>query len=107
MGYTAGMSQSPDTAEVVLPTFAVLARFRESATSGDAAVLAVQTRLTDADEPFDQVVVERQEGHTTWMIVARFVLVSVDGHTAVLGLDETLRGAVLAPDEVWVDRTLS
>ena len=33
--------------------------------------------------------------------MVRFVLVSVDGHTAVLGLDETLRAAGLSPDEVW------
>ena len=41
------------------------------------------------------------------MVVARFVLVSIDGHTAVGALHETLLAAGLVPDEIWVDRQLS
>jgi hypothetical protein len=33
--------------------------------------------------------------------VARFVTVSVDAHTAVVGVHETLTTEGVAPDEVW------
>ncbi|MCW2498568.1 MAG: hypothetical protein JWN87_244 [Frankiales bacterium] len=98
---------SPETGELVLPTFAVLARFRESAATSDAAVRSVAARLADRDEPFQEVLVERQEGPESWMVVARFVVVSIDAQTAVLGVSETLGGAGLAPDEVWMDRQVA
>ena len=85
----------------VLPTFAVLARFRETATSPEEAVRGLVTRLRAADEPVHEVEVEREEGPGTWMVVARFVLVSVDAGTAVVGLTETLAAAGLEPDETW------
>lgn len=92
-----------DTTELVLPTFAVMARFREVAATQDDAVRSVVARLTEREEPFHEVVVEREEEPGTWMVVARFVVVSIDGHTAVLGVSETLQGAGLVPDEVWLD----
>lgn len=101
------MNNAPDTAEVALPTFAILARFRERATTAREAIASVEARLTAAQEPFHHVDVERQEDDDNWMVVARFVLVSVDGHTAVVGLHETLMAAGLAPDEVWADRQVS
>jgi hypothetical protein len=101
------MSQAPDTHEIALPTFAVLARFCQEAADGTGAVRAVVARLTAAEEPFHEVEVERQEGEGSWMVVARFVIVSVDGHTALTGLVETLAAAGLTPDEVWLDRQVS
>jgi hypothetical protein len=98
---------APDTGELVLPTFAILARFIESAATGDDAVRAVVARLSEREEPFHEVVVERQEGTGRWMVVARFVVVSVDAHTAVCGVSETLDGAGLEPDEVWMDRQVA
>jgi hypothetical protein len=94
---------APDPGDPVLPTYAVLARFCETAPTGEEAVHAVVTRLAGHQEPFHEVVVERQEGASRWMVVARFVVVSVDGHTAVGGVSETLSQAGLDPDEVWLD----
>lgn len=101
------MTDPLDTTELALPTYAVLARFRATGSSSEDAVRSVVTALTDADEPFHEVQVERQEEDGTWMVVVRFVLVSIDGHTAVVGLHETLTAAGLAPDEVWADRQVS
>lgn len=90
-----------DSLDVALPTFAVLARFRESALTPEEAVRGLVARLRDADEPVHEVDVEREEGPGTWMVVARFVLVSVDAATAIAGLTETLAEAGLHPDETW------
>lgn len=92
---------------VSLPTYEVLARFRSTQASEQAAVAEVSQRLSAAEEPFHEVTVERREDDGSFLVVARFVLVSVDAHTAVVGLDETLRAAALAPDEVWADHQLS
>ena len=89
--------------ETVLPTFVVLARFRESAGNEQDAVDAVRRRLAGAAEPFDDVFVERQEDDGSWMVVARFVVVSVDSHTGVAGVHDSLRTAGFAVDEVWAD----
>ncbi len=97
------MIQEPGVDEIVLPTYAVLARFRQDAPDGDEAVRLVAARLSAAGEPFQDVLVERQEGPRTWMVVARFVVVSIDGHTAVGGVVETLALSGLDPDEAWVD----
>ena len=86
-----------------LPTFALLARFEVQQADGQAAVEVVRRLLTTADEPFDDVVVEREDAPGTYYVMARFVLSSVDGETAVMGLFETLRAAGLDPDEVWLD----
>lgn len=93
--------------DVALPTYAILARFRESAASADDAVDAVTSRLADCGERFDQVTLERADDDGTWLVVARFVTVSVDAHTAVAGIHEDLHSAGLAPDEVWAERALS
>lgn len=85
----------------VLPTYAVLARFRETAPSAEEAVRGLVARLRAADEPVHEVEVEREEDPGTWLVVARFVLVSVDAGTAVAGLTETLAEAGLEPDETW------
>lgn len=98
---------SDEPAEDVLPTFAVLARFAEQAPDGETAVRQVMTRLGEAEEPFHEVRVERQEDATTWMVVARFVMVSVDAGTAVAGVSETLTDAGLRPDEVWAGPRVS
>jgi hypothetical protein len=87
--------------EVVLPTFTVLARFRQPAEDEAAAVRAVVAALSAQHEPFHEVEVERQEEPGTWMVVARFVISSVDVHLAVEGVSDTLRLAGLVPDEVW------
>lgn len=88
-----------DTGEVVLPTFSVLARFRASAPDGPAAVRSVVQRLTAAEEPFHEVSSQSDGGDQ--LVLVRFVLVSVDAQTAVVGLSETLTAAGLEPDEVW------
>ena len=87
----------------VLPTFAVLARFREPAPTGEVAVGRVAERLRSHAEPVQQVALEREEGPGEWMVTGRFVLVSVDPATAVAGLSETLAEAGLAADEVWAE----
>jgi hypothetical protein len=89
--------------ETVLPTFVVLARFQQVASSEDEAVTHVRRMLTDAGEPFDDVAPERAEPDGSWMVNARFVVVSVDSHTAVAGVHETLSRQGLAVDEVWAD----
>lgn len=89
--------------EAVLPTFVVLARFRQQAESEQEAVATVRTMLTEKSEPFDDIAPERDEGDGTWMVNARFVVVSVDSNTAVAGVHETLQGHGLAVDEVWAD----
>lgn len=86
-----------------LPTYALLARFRVEQADEPAAVGAVRGQLRAAEEPFDDITVEREEAPGVYYVMARFVLASVDGETAVRGLFETLRGADLDPDEVWLD----
>lgn len=94
--------------EVVLPTYTVLARFREPAVDGASAVRQVVERLTAAQEPFHEVTVQQEDqGERFHLVVVRFVLVSVDPQTAVAGLSETLTAAGLTPDEVWAAEQLS
>ena len=85
----------------------MLARFREAAPTGDDAVRRTAQRLKDADEPFQGVTVEREDAPGQWLVVARFVMVSVDAHTVVVGLREVLDEAGLAPDEVWAGEQLA
>ena len=87
--------------EGLLPTYAVQARFAEGAEDAEQAEHSVRARLTAAQGLYDDVRVERREPDGTWLLEVRFVVVSVDAHTAVLGVSESLRGAGLAPDEVW------
>lgn len=88
-------------AEVALPTFPVLARFRSQARDAAGAVAEVVERLAPVRGLFDQALVERREDDGSFWVVARFVTVSVDAHTAVLGVHETLTTAGVTPDEVW------
>jgi len=90
-----------------LPTFAILARFREGAPSEDLAIDAVRRRLVDKGVTADTVTLERQDDDGTWLVVARVVTVSIDAHTAVAGIVEDLTAAGLVPDEVWVQRQIA
>jgi hypothetical protein len=94
---------APGGAETVLPTFVVLARFRQQAVRPEDAVDDVRRMLRAAGEPFDDVTLERTEPDGSAMVVARFVVVSVDTQTGVAGVHDSLRGAGLAVDEVWAD----
>jgi hypothetical protein len=95
------MTEQADVFTVGLPAFAVLARFRVSTAAGPEAIRSVRVQLVDAQVPFHEIDVEREDAPGIWMVVARFVLASVDGHTAVAGLHATLLEAGLEPDEVW------
>jgi len=88
--------------EVSLPTFGVLARLRSRAADEAAAVAHVTAQLAPVAGLFDEVAVERQEDDGSWWVVASFVTVSVDAHTAVLGVHESLSCAAIPVDEVWV-----
>ena len=88
-------------AEVALPTVPVLARLRSTATDADAAVADVRARLAPVRGLYQDVLLERQEDDGSCWVVVRFVTVSVDVHTAVLGVHETLSAAGLPVDEVW------
>ena len=91
----------PDIDEPVLPTYAVYARFPVLASGERDAIETVVSLLTAAEEPFHEIVLERLEPDGTYLVVVRFVLVSVDSQTAVFGLHQTLRSAGLGIDEVW------
>jgi hypothetical protein len=88
--------------EVALPTFGVLARLRSTAADEPAAVAEVTGRLAPVAGLFDDVTVERREDDGSWWVVASFVTVSVDAHTAVLGVHDSLSAAGVPVDEVWV-----
>ena len=94
-------------AEVALPTFPVLARLRSTAPDARAAVADVEARLLPVRGLFDEVLVERQEDDGSFWVVARFVTVSVDAHTAVGGVHETLTAAGVDVDEVWAGTATS
>jgi hypothetical protein len=87
-----------------LPTFALLARI--SATGAADPVRDVQRQLTEAGlhaeevRSLDSTVVGHPE------VLARFVLSSLDGETALRALHEHLRAAGLPVDELWLDRQL-
>ncbi len=93
-----------DALDTALPTYAVLAQLsRPTGGSGGEAVRSVETDLRAAGAPYDLVTVERQDDDGTWRLRARFVVVSVDGETAVAGVHEMLVAAGVHPDEVWLD----
>lgn len=87
--------------DAALPTFAVLARFRRLAPSAEQAQQVLRNDLTGTG--YDDVSVERADDGG-WLLRARFLVVSIDGHTAVVGVSEALAGT--AVDEVWLDRQL-
>lgn len=88
--------------EVALPTFPVLARLRSLAPDEAAALADARGRLEPVAGMYDDVSVERREDDGSYWVVARFVTVSVDAHTAVLGVHESLAAAAVPVDEVWV-----
>lgn len=88
-------------AEVALPTVPVLARFRSDAADAADAVTDVVALLEPVRGLFDEAFVERREDDGSFWVVARFVTVSVDVHTAVVGVHDTLTSAGVTPDEVW------
>lgn len=88
--------------EVALPTFPVLARLRSLAPDEAAALADARGRLEPVAGMYDDVSVERREDDGSFWVVARFVTVSVDAHTAVLGVHESLADAAVPVDEVWV-----
>jgi len=87
--------------EVVLQTVPVLVRLRSDAPDERAAVAEVTARLEPVRGLFDEVLVERQEDDGSFFVLGRFVTVSVDVHTAVVGVAETLAAAGVPVDEVW------
>lgn len=91
-----------EPASVALPTFPVLARLRSTAPDEDAALADARRRLEAVSGMYDDVAVERREDDGSFWVVARFVTVSVDAHTAVLGVHESLAAAAVPVDEVWV-----
>ena len=94
-----------DPAQVALPTFPVLARLRSAAADEGAAVADAAARLEPARGLYDELWIERREDDGSFWVVARFVTVSVDAHTAVLGVHESLTEAGVAVDEVWVEHS--
>ena len=98
---TEAAPDSADDVDVVLETVLVLARMRSDAPDEDAAVADVRRRLDPVRGLFDDIVVERREDDGYFWVVARFVTVSTDVHTAVVGVHETLREARITADEVW------
>lgn len=87
--------------EVVLQTVPVLVRLRSHAPDEGAAVADVTARLAPLRGLYDEVLVERQEDDGSFFVVGRFVTVSVDVHTAVVGVTDTLAEAGIPVDEVW------
>lgn len=84
-----------------LPSYEVKALFAASGARAEDAEQDVRARLTAARGLYDDVAVERQEPDGTWLLQARFVVVSIDAATAVLGVSETLGFAGVSADEVW------
>jgi hypothetical protein len=90
----------------VLHSFAVQARFRCSATDAEQAERQVREQLQVVRDLYDDVRVEPQEPDGRWAVDVRFVVVSVDGETAVGGVHTTLREQGLGPDEAWLAERL-
>lgn len=95
-----------DGAEVVLHSFAVLARFRRAADSAEQAERLVRDQLAVVSGLYDDAKVEPQEPDGRWAVDVRFVVASVDGETAVEGVHSTLREQQVPPDEAWLAQAL-
>ncbi|HVE63799.1 MAG TPA: hypothetical protein VNB94_08370 [Mycobacteriales bacterium] len=98
---------SDDALDAPLPTFAILARFREEAATEAEAIDALSRRFVEAGAPAATVSTERRDDDSTWLLVARVVSISIDASTAVAGVVEDLASAGLRPDEVWVHRQIA
>jgi len=97
---------SGDGTEVVLHSFAVMARFRCAASSGQQAEALVREQLQVVRGLYDDAKVEPQEPDGRWAVDVRFVVASVDGETAVAGVHDTLRQNQVPPDEAWLAQAL-
>ena len=95
-----------DGTEVVLHSFAVIARFRRAADSAAQAEARVRDDLQVVRGLYDDAKVEPQEPDGRWAVDVRFVVASVDGHTAVEGVHGTLRDNGVPADEAWVAQAL-
>lgn len=95
----AAVGELPD--EAVLASYEVLARFPTIAGTEQEAVATLRSRLEPERGQYDDVTVERREPDGTWMVLARFVVATVDAEAAVAGVHAELTGAGLTPDEVW------
>jgi len=93
-------------AGTVLPSFAVTARFRRAAETREDADHLVRSELQASRGLYNDAKVEPQEPDGRWAVDVRFVVVSLDGETAVEGVHETLREAGITPDEVWLSERL-
>ncbi len=101
---TTGLEDLPgDELDTALPTYAVLVRFLEPAVDRDAALAQVRDRLTARAEPFDDLTASLHPMDGRWVVTARFVIVSLEPHTAVAGLHAALQQDGLDFDEVWAD----
>jgi hypothetical protein len=110
---TAAPASGPDLSELDLTepdaplrSFAVLALLTGPDLGGSDPVQVVQTRLADAGLHPQDVQPLRQSESGQPEVRVRFVEASLDGETAVRGLDATLREAGLPVDEVWLDHQL-
>ena len=92
--------------EVVLRSFAVLARFRRASDSAEQAEQAVRDHLRTVRDLYDDTTVELREPDGRWTVDVRFVVASADAETAVAGVHATLCGQGLQPDEAWVAQHL-
>lgn len=91
-----------DPGDDVLATFPVLARLRSTGLDEAAALADAREQLVPLAGMYDDVAVERREDDGSFWVVARFVTVSVDAHTAVLGVHGALADAAVPVDEIWV-----
>lgn len=101
------MTTPADTDEISLPSFSVLARYAVQAPDEAAATAALGERLAEQRGLWNDLLVERREPDGTWLVLARFVVVSLDAHTAVSGVHDTLVQAGVTPDEVWAAADLA
>ena len=90
----------PPRDDDLLDTFQVFARFCTETETAREAIALVHQMIAAAHEHPSEVQLERQERPGAWMVVARFVVVSVDAQTAIGGVTAAL--ATVRPDEVWV-----
>jgi hypothetical protein len=90
----------------VLPSFAVLARYRRAAASPEEAERGVREHLEPVRGLYDDARVEPQDPEGRWPVDVRFVVASVDEDSAVAGVHGTLRDAGVVPDEAWVAERL-
>ena len=92
--------------DVVLHSFAVVARFRRDADSAGQAEALVRRELQAVRGLYDDAKVEPREPDGRWAVDVRFVVASVDARTAVEGVSSTLREQAVPADEAWAAQAL-